>query len=485
MDFSDLHSTQKQIVEEGDGVVIVNAGPGTGKTKTLTSRVVYLIQTKHIHPQNILTLIFTNRAAAEMKERLATALDVLPTVTTFHGFCYDLLKNWGEEFTIIEEEVKEKIIKKIIIEQKAKISSRDLSTRITQVKNGVSQSTVVPELDSLINRYNEELAKQTLVDFDDLLIKTVAIIQSDDGKRNELKKKYSHILIDEFQDSNDIQYKLISLVLNDPKNLFVIGDPLQSIYAFRGANPTIFDTLKRDYSDVKETSLQINYRSSGAVVELSKCIFPGVAKIAPHSQNCGQVALIETLNEYSEADWIINCINEKIGGTELLNAHDDGVERSIDFSDFAIIYRTHATAYSLEKRLQESGFPYQVVKEDSELEGHRIKLLSMHAAKGLEFNHVFICGFEDGLIPHTRKKASIKQEELEEEKRLLYVAMTRAKSELYLLYTRNRNKKKTSLSRFHTLLISDQLIKIVDPMIEKILTKQKHNALKKSQISLF
>lgn len=481
-----MNPQQQKIIENGDGVVIVNAGPGTGKTKTLTSRIVYLIKNKNVTPRQILALTFTNRAAGEMRDRLKPWVGIMPYITTFHGLCYDLLKNWGEEFEIILEEERDKLIKKIIKEHKIKISRHDFSTILSQVKNSTSQITLSSETSSIVNIYNEELAESKRLDFDDLIMKTWNILKNDETKRSALQKKYRYILVDEFQDSNDLQYELIKLLLNKERNLFVIGDPLQSIYGFRGANPHIFERLKKDFVQARDEFLEINYRSHSQIVEFSKCVFPELAKINAFSQTPGTVGLIETLNEYSEADWIVRFINEIIGGSELLNATDTGENKLVDFSHFAIIYRTHALAHILEKQLSGSGFPYQIIKEDSVLEGHHIKLLSIHAVKGLEFDYVFICGFEDGLIPHERRsKGEKKVVDLEEEKRLLYVAMTRAKKELYLLYAKKRNNQATTLSRFHPLFKSKNLVKILDSATDTILKKRELYKIKKSQMSLF
>lgn len=478
-DYFKMNPQQQKIIEDGDGVVIVNAGPGTGKTKTLTGRIAHLIKNKNVKSNEILALTFTNRAAGEMLDRLQSSVGIMPFITTFHGLCYDLLKNWGEEFEIILEEERDELIKRILKERKVKLSRHDFSTILSQVKNSTSHIELSSETELLIAAYNKQLVETKRLDFDDLIMKAWEALKNDKTKRSALQKLYHYILVDEFQDSNDLQYELMRLLLNKEQNFFVIGDPLQSVYGFRGANPNIFERLKKDFVQAREEFLEINYRSHSQIVEFSKCIFPKLAKINAFSQTPGTVGLIETLNEYSEAEWIVRFINEKIGGSELLNATDTGEKSRIDFSDFAIIYRTHALAHILEKRLSESGFPYQIVKEDSVLEGHHIKLLSMHAAKGLEFDYVFICGFEDGLIPHQ------KMIDLEEEKRLLYVAMTRAKKELYMLYTKSRNNQATTLSRFHSLFKSKDLVKTIDSATDAILKKRELYKIKKSQMSMF
>lgn len=412
-----LNSHQQHIIENGDGVVIIKAGPGTGKTKTLASRIAYLIKEKNVHPENILILTFTKRAAAEMQSRLSLILNS-PTITTFHSWAFDFL-----------------------------------SSKIGEIK----------------------IEKET--DFDKLILDTYQYLIEHPEECQALQEKYQYILIDEFQDTNDIQYQIIKLILKENPNLFIIGDPHQSIYGFRDAKPAVFETLKFDFPQSKEETFEINYRSKKHLVEISNQLFPGT-KLMANTKELGQAALIKTLNEYAEAEWIVRFINSKIGGTSLLAAEQNN--EPVTFADFAVIYRTHNLSHILEKKLGESGMPYQIIKEDTPVEGDHIKLLSMHAAKGLEFKYVFICGFEEGLIPYV-----IKDTDLEEEKRLLYVGMTRAKEELYLLSANKRHGNVKKISRFRKLINHPAFKEIEDENTEKIKQRIAKSKLQKSQISLF
>lgn len=480
MNFSDLNPQQRKIIEESGSVVIVNAGPGTGKTKTLISKIAYLLENKKVNSQNILALTFTKRAAGEMKDRLQNlseniSLEFLE-VKTFHSWAYGFLQSLGEEITIISREDCDKLIRKIIKESKLKIPAKDLSLIISKSKNHISFG-INTEMKKLIDIYNKNLLENDLLDYDDLLLKIYKILIESESQRKKLQNKYQYILIDEFQDTNNLQYQIIKLISDSLKNLFVIGDPLQSIYGFRGADKEVFDQLKLDFPKSVEYFLEINYRSANNIVEVSNLVFPSSANIKSHKKENGKVSLIKTLNEYSEADLIINLINEKIGGSNLINAKDN--DNHTNFADFAVIYRTHGLSRVLEDRFKTSGFPFQIIKEDQSVEGDHIKLLSMHAAKGLEFKFVFICGFEEGLIPHQNA------EDLEEEKRLLYVALTRAKEEAYLISAKKRNKKETQISQFRKLLESGFLEAIEDEATGKILKKIEKNKLKKSQMNLF
>jgi DNA helicase II / ATP-dependent DNA helicase PcrA len=586
----DLNPQQKEIVESNSKIIIVNAGPGTGKTKTLTSRVAYLIKNKKVEPQNILTLTFTQRAASEMRERLKIVLqNQLPGIFTFHGFAYQLLENFGRKINLISESEREEILQKIIKEKKLKYSIRDLSQVISLFKNSLDNSDNEVTR-NLVTNYQKELENRELMDFDDLLQILYLQLLKDKKFLIKISQQYQHILIDEFQDTNPLQYQIIKLILGgDTKidknrpSLFIIGDPFQSIYGFRGVSPKLLQNLKEDFPGYQEFTLVINYRSLKNIVEVSNQLFPGV-KIQAHSSEPGKLGLVKTLNEYSESQWIIDFINEKIGGSDLLKANNEKIQAN--FSDFAIIFRIHHLNHDLQKKMRSSGFPFQVVgeyslyeepevnslclllkylikpderslqelkkivpKKDSfdkkmkqslkieqilpltkivssliniwgledqdnlnhflgniiqfnqyqqslvkfvefyenlkihdfyDQDSDKVTLLTMHAAKGLEFKYVIIGGFEDGLIPHLKNSS-----ELEEEKRLLYVAMTRAKEELHILYTQKREGKESKISSFKKLIESSLTIEIEDENLEKLNKKIAKKKLQKSQISLF
>lgn len=473
MNSAKLNSQQKRIVETGDGPFMVVAGPGTGKTKTLTSRIAYLIANQKIGYEHILTLTFTKRAAAEMRERLKALLGKnLPKITTFHGFAFDFLNSLGQEIQIITEQEQEAIIKKIVQESSPKIKPRDLSLIISQHKSTIQPVKKDPIIEKLILDYQKALIELQLVDFDDLLLQTWQILQ-DQTQRKRLQQLYKYVLIDEFQDTNDLQYQIIKLILNHKQNLFVIGDPLQSIYGFRGANSQIFETLKKDFPNTQEAVMEINYRSKKHIVQTSNQLFANV-QLKAASEDLGRVAIINTLNEFSEAEWIVNFINQKIGGTDLIRAGES--DNTANLADFAIIYRTHDLGRVLEDKFLHSGLPFQIVKEDTPVQGDHIKLLSMHAAKGLEFKYVFVCGFEEGLIPYEKD---------EEERKLFYVAITRAKDELYLLQVKKRHQKDTQNSSFKKKIMHENLLEMEDENLEKTIQKRELAKIKKSQISLF
>lgn len=584
MSSDNLNDEQQKIIQSPAKQIIIKAGPGTGKTKTLINRITYLLNDLKTNPQDILVLTFTERAASEIKERLES-LDAdfkcLPFITTFHGFAHALLKNNRQNIQLISEEERHRLIRNIIRQKNVKLSTRKLSLLISLAKNTAQETELTHELKLLLGSYNQELQRLSLQDFDDLLINLYLFLR---GQSTARTTKYSHILIDEFQDTNDLQYQIIKLLLSPTTYLFAIGDPLQSIYGFRGANPQIFQQLEKDFPKNFEAVLFRNYRSFTNLVQISNQLFPGLAQGVANSAAEGKVRLVKTYDESSEANWIINFINEKIGGSDLLQARDATSCQPIKFSDFAIIYRTHNLNRALEKKLTLSGLPFQTVggyslyeekhisllcsllqflaegggqslpffpklsstklKQTAKLltsqplsqlvnsllgiwqlpqpdnsinqflgniiqfdqypdslnrfinyyknlkaydyydaQSDKITLLTMHAAKGLEFKHVFICGFEENIIPF--KRCGEEVADPEEEKRLLYVAMTRAKEELYLLSAKFRQGREGHLSPFAKDLEHPEFLTIEDNSTEKILKKKAALKLKKSQLSLF
>jgi superfamily I DNA/RNA helicase len=584
----DFNLEQKKAVESTNNTILINAGPGTGKTKTLIGRINYLTTEKQVNPQNILAITFTKKAASEIKERLTSlGLNKVPYITTFHGFGYDILKKHNDELTLIEEEERNRLIKQIILsddlQQYQTLNIRELSLFISNAKSSLNKSIH----QNLLESYNKILADKNYIDFDDLLRMTYEFLRSNPTELQSLQTQYSYILIDEFQDTNPLQYELIKLFYSSCTNLFVIGDPFQSIYSFRGADSSIFDTFKNDFPNTEKITLNINYRSRTNIVTASNNVFQNQINLVAHSTESGKVTIVETLNEYTEADYILADIENKIGGSDLLKAGTLSSQEHVHagFNDFAIIYRNHRLSDILRDKLKTSGIPFQIVGEGSvyeqpiikcitsiltymytqdsivfnhlkdnpyivnktldtissiqknqkisqiissiisqlsypiEEENHlyqfksifhqfdkfenglkqalaylsyledneyfdrkseRVTLLTMHAAKGLEFKYVYIIGFEESNVPATRKKVTLN---IEEERRLFYVAITRAKYELCIICCQKRQGKEMKVSSFKQYM--KDIIDIKDPYIDRMLQRQKKIKDKKSQMSLF
>lgn len=562
-----LNERQRKAVEASDGPVMVIAGPGTGKTKTLAARIVYLITQKKAKPQEILALTFTKKAAEEMQIRVAAAIgsEQAPKITTFHGLCYELL---GGELEFISEPQRLRLIKSLRRPAVLKnLSAKELGLKISQAKNAVDQPE--PEVAKIVAAYNEALHAQNLYDFDDLLQNAYGLL-----RQGEQEKPYRYIFADEFQDTNRLQYEILKLLrVND--NLFVIGDPNQSIYGFRGASGTILLEFKKDFPQCTEIALVTNYRSAPEIVRLSNEIFPEKIPLEAWGEQKGEVRAVQVLNEYSEADWVLGEIQRAIGGGDFLRAvSDDERAKHRTLKDFAILYRNRSAAAALQKAIDASGLPYQTVGEGSPYEkphvqaiiglmrsaasgdapeadnltkdqgvkaaellakyadaspetfmvqamkvlgvepnrdsaqllavlarfktipeavryfddiaengfydpqADAITLLTIHASKGLEFSCVFLVGMQEGILPSDRG-------DKQEERRLFYVAVTRAKKRLEILYTKNRGASTAEPSSFLKELPASVLERLRDPDMQSQARRIAKRQAKRSQQSLF
>lgn len=551
--YQGLNDQQRLAAESPAGPILIIAGPGTGKTKTLIARLNFLLKTG-IPADRLLALTFTNKAASEMKTRIST--EPKPHITTFHALCHKFLTEIeGEAPTIISQVERQQIVRNLKKSRSQKgISMRELELYLSRLKN---QSE--PSDDELLLVYQQALAEKNLHDYDDLLLKLHRYLSKDVTLRTELQERYDAILVDEFQDTNELQYEILKL-LNGTDNIFVIGDPAQSIYGFRGASAAVFDQFKRDWPTTRRVTLDTNYRSTVNVVNLGCHIFPGTPPLVAHRQTDGSVKAIHVLNEYSEAKWIINAIEASTGGSTMLMGSEHHTTQRSDhrFSDFAVLYRTHRTAAVIRRLLDETGLPYQVAGEGSpyshpsvvalvqELKtmktentgpisqiiatkasnlgfditspdiraviNHAVRfdkatlldflqhldiiadtefydpsadaitLLTIHAAKGLEFGHVFLIGAEDGILPnHTPYRSA----DVNEERRLFYVAVTRARDTIDILHTKKRSGKPARISPFVTELPSSILPRGLDPNLTVEQEKSRKRALKRSQTSLF
>lgn len=523
-----LNSEQRQAVEYINGPLMIIAGPGTGKTNTLVHRIAYFIQKQSINPGDVLALTFTKKAVEEIKQRLAKQFNLYQvSVCTFHSLAKNIIEQSGETVNIIDPLSRQQLLKQLFPHDFS-----DANLLISRYKSGLA---VTQNVSSIVDKYNQELQKLNLIDFDDLLIKALELPEF---------PHFSYILVDEFQDTNQIQYLLLKKILPPTNNICVIGDPYQSIYAFRGADSRIFEMFKRDFPKHKQITLKINYRNGPEILEASQRLFPQSDRLFPSIKSSSEYQLVQTPDEFSEADFIINFISQKIGGLNLSDSTESS-DLTARFSDFAVIYRTHQLSRVLQQKFLNSGIPFQLVGGDHPLldpsiislfshlktlsldspplllidqsisqlkipsslflsefrnsaiqfptlgqfiqyydqliENNfydpyvdKVSLLSMHATKGLEFKYVFICGFEASLIPHSKADP-------EEETRLLYVALTRARNGLYLIAAKNRGRKKH-------IIISPLLERIKTSNLEfltDLSSRRQLSRLKKSQMSLF
>ena len=585
-----LNDAQRDAVETLEGPVLILAGAGSGKTKTLTHRIANLIA-NGVQPYEILALTFTNKAAREMRERLAGLLEMentfsfMPWMGTFHAICVKILRieadsvGLSKNFVIYDTDDRLALIKRAMKElhiNDKNVKPKACEAAISKAKNDgedpdeMLEKAFYPnqkQIAEVYERYEDLRQKADAVDFDDLLVYVAKLFRTRTDIRAKWQRKFAHILIDEYQDTNHIQYQIVKLLVNDKRNICCVGDDWQSIYSWRGADFTNILNFERDFPGAKVIKLEQNYRSTQNILDAAqkvitkntqrsdKVLFTEAGKGAP-------VEIHGARDEQDEARYVAGIIKKS----------------ARPLSDFAVLYRTNAQSQAFEKAFMEYRIPYKLVggvrfydrKEikdivaylhlivnpqdivalervinvptrgigavsmqrilageinllttktmhayekfnnvleelrrknaagvgpadiieellqkinyrgfindgdklkaeernenltaligeagaystldefladaalmssaDENAGDHAVTLMTLHAAKGLEFPIVFLVGMEEGLLPHTRSMDE-SLEDVEEERRLAYVGMTRAMQELFLTYAQSR-----------------------------------------------
>ncbi len=365
-----LNAEQRQAVEAEAPVVAVVAGPGTGKTKTLVARIAWLVEEKGVKPGSITAVTFTNQAAAEMWERLETRLGrkaaKAMTIGTFHAICLHRLGT----VSLIGEEEAQALAGTAVQELGLKLSPRNALQGISKVKNGMPcEQAGVPE--ELCARYAQLLREQGTKDLDDLLLDALA-----QGRGNGHSLDY--LLVDEFQDSNDVQYRLTLQWSEGGKSLFVIGDPDQSIYGFRGADAGCFDRLRQDRPETRTIKLAENYRSTPEVLA---CALPviranpgGERRLRPNRPGGAPVRLVQAGSDFSEAVWIAKEIGRMVGGIGMLEAQAMGMSGPARaFSDLAVLCRTRRQLKLVEQCLVHDSIPCVISGREDDLQEETVR----------------------------------------------------------------------------------------------------------------
>ncbi len=380
-----LNNEQREAVQTVEGPLLVLAGAGSGKTKLLTSRIAYLIKEKCVRPRNILAVTFTNKAAKEMKERLGNILgeNVVKYmwVGTFHGICGRILrenienysfqsgKKLDKNFTIYDETdsvaVIKQAIKKLNLDDKvyqpklvksiisnAKNKMQDAYTYATFARDFKSQKVA-----SIYEEYENSLNNNNAIDFDDMLMLTVKLLEQCKEVRQLYYDRFQHILVDEFQDTNMAQYKLINMLytnleadIPDERSLCVVGDVDQSIYSWRGADYTIILNFQQDFKKTKLIKLEQNYRSTANILNVANAIIENnterVDKVLYSQKGDGElIDYFEAQDEADEANFIASRIKQDSGG---------------DYNRYAILYRTNSQSRALEEACMAAGIPYKI-----------------------------------------------------------------------------------------------------------------------------
>lgn len=351
----DLNEAQRAAVFAAEARVAVTAGPGTGKTHTLAERIGYLIRSRGVRPGEITAVTFTNQAADELRARLEQLLGgkravSAMTIGTFHAVCLGLLGDVrliapGDALTAAEE---------VLRTSGHKMSPRQLLRAVSRVKNGAAVADAGLD-QSLFDSYCARLRTLGLLDFDDLLAAGLAADTA--GRRS-----FTHLLVDEFQDVNDIQYELVKAWHQNGQSLFVIGDPDQSVYGFRGASGRCFERLLSDFPDTRAVRLTENYRSVPAVLTAAAAVInrnPGPPRLFyPRRPSGPDVRFVQAEDGFSEGVFIAKEIGRMTGGVDMLEAQALDHERVVRaFSDIAVLCRTHRQLDLIEKCLIHDDIP--------------------------------------------------------------------------------------------------------------------------------
>jgi DNA helicase-2/ATP-dependent DNA helicase PcrA len=607
----DLNEAQKEAALTTTGPLLILAGAGSGKTKTLTHRIALLVAEQKVWPSHILAVTFTNKAAREMRERLSSLLQqpndrsFMPWMGTFHGICVRLLRMDGaaiqvpHNFVIYDEDDRQGLIKQVM--KSLSISDKDMkasavSGAISSAKNAlqdpdefeaVANYPFQKNVAKVYHDYEKRRKAAQALDFDDLLIEAVRLLRDNKEVREKWRKQFEYILIDEYQDTNAAQYQLVKLLINDSQNICVVGDDWQSIYSWRGADFTNILNFERDFPGAKVVKLEQNYRSTGNILDAAHAV---ITKNTQRTEKelwtaAGAGAPVQVHGVYDEAEEARQ-VADRISSQATIGARR--------YDDFAVLYRTNAQSYTMERAFLQMRVPYQIIggvrfydrKEikdvvaylkliyqpndrmsfsrianvptrgigatslerfltwqsnsgrdiiealtmvedekvvtgkakaamvalglklqslrarldetnpaelieavikgvgyrdfildgtpqaedreenlgsllsdaqnfaslsdfleevalmssvDSASDDNKVTLMTLHAAKGLEFPVVFMVGMEEGILPHSRVFEA-GPSELEEERRLCYVGMTRAREELHLSYAYSRSQ---------------------------------------------
>jgi len=368
-----LNPRQKEAVTAVNGPILILAGPGSGKTRVLTHRLAYLIA-NGISPQKILAVTFTNKAADEMRERIVKLLGKrisLPVIGTFHSVCVKILKQeidklgYKKSFTIYDEDDQLSVVKKVMERleiNKDQFPPKKVATIISQLKSEFIDFKTYAEnaheffeknISKIYSEYQNELKKNNALDFDDLIMLTIKLFEEFPEILKKYQEKFQYILVDEYQDTDPIQYRLIKLLANKYKNICVVGDDAQAIYSFRNADFRNILNFEKDYPEAKIITLDQNYRSTQNILDaashlISKNKYQKPKKLWTENPSGPPITIVSTWDENSEAELIV----EKIRALK-----KDG----FNWNDFTVFYRINAQSRAIEEAFIRNHIPYKLV----------------------------------------------------------------------------------------------------------------------------
>ncbi len=370
-----LNPQQAEAVTTVHGPVLVLAGPGSGKTRVLTHRIAFLVREIGVPAHHLLSVTFTNKAAAEMRGRVEQLLGGRLAglqIGTFHSICARLLRieagagvlPYGQNYSIYDTDDQQRVIKGVLSELNVD-SKRIQPGRVLNAISAAKNELITPEefrsadyFGEIVRRayvqYQKRLVENNAMDFDDLLMNTALLLRDDDAIREKYQQRYEYVLVDEFQDTNQAQYELVRILGRPQDNVFVVGDEDQGIYAFRGADYRNVMQFHKDYPSAKVILLEQNYRSTQVVLDTARAIIDKNKHRTPKAlftdRSGGALITVQELySEAEEGEWIARRIEELRR------------ERKGGYTDFAVMYRTNAQSRALEEAFVRAGLPYRLV----------------------------------------------------------------------------------------------------------------------------
>lgn len=459
----ELDEAQRAAVTTTSGAVAIYAGAGSGKTRVLTRRIAYAVEKKVVNPKNILALTFTTRAADEMALRLAQLGIRDIAVRTFHSAALRQLKFFwpdvvGGPLPKIAND-KYSLVKAALKKVGGSQDPQQIRNAIGEIEKAKvnrlgPEGLPIGKIQDAYRAYTDTNDELNQIDFDDALLLLVAILEEHPNIAKRVQNAFSWFSVDEYQDVNPLQQNLLDLWLGNSQEICVVGDTAQTIYSFAGANPSNLLDFTERFPRASVFKLNRNYRSASAIVDTANKILSQMKKssasiggLVSTQDSSGQVILERYNSDWHEAKSIAKKIKE------LISAGQNPAE-------IAVLYRINWQAEVLKQALQDENIEYWMQAEDryefkQRLEP-RVSLATMHATKGLEWSNVFLIGLSEGILPISQ---AVTEDEILEEQRLFYVAVTRAKNFLHLSWAKAKDESSPlrSKSRFLKILNLDTL----------------------------
>ena len=364
-----LNDKQREAASQIDGSILILAGAGSGKTRTITYRIAHMIENVGISPYSILAVTFTNKAAKEMRERVEELVGDIAkacTISTFHSFGMRLLRMYAKEveynsnFTIYDTDDQKRIVKAILKGQNislngVKLTERDIVSMISKIKEEIKTldeySIMNKQIVEVYDKYNRVLLESNAMDFSDILLNTYKLLQKPEILE-KVQNKYKYIMIDEYQDTNNLQYKIIDLIARKSSNLCVVGDENQSIYGFRGANILNILNFETNYNNAKIIKLEENYRSTTTILDAANELIK--------NNKSSKDKKLWTQNGKGDLIKVLACDNARDEVSRIIEIIKENHQNGIAYRDMTILYRTNAQSRVFEEGLLRYSIPHKV-----------------------------------------------------------------------------------------------------------------------------